>query len=185
MDKAKLTKRILLALMLLILVGILFPEKLEADDGGTVYYDALAYDVVKYHGMRHPVTGYWEGTTVNVLGLEVYGDMAEKTSVYGDTDAIVSVSFTTETGRGPFTAANEDLDEIRQWLASFRWLMPVEDDEPLLPGLDFFEITVEYEGGGTYTAPLGIGTLLSARYYIWGGPVPDAFYRTLGITSEE
>lgn len=182
--KGKLTVVLLWVLFAIIIAGLLFPVKSGLDDGGTSIYDAVLYDIVCRHTMRADVKGYYEGTAVELLGHTFYDDTLEKTSVFGDIDAIVHVSLSTADGMGPCEAAADELDEIRSWLRSFRFLKSAEGEKPL-PGMEFFTITVTYEGGKTYTGPLGTMKTLWGKHYIWGDPIPGAFYRTLGIESEE
>ena len=182
--KGKLTVVLLWVLFVIILAGLLFPAKVGFDDGGTNVYDAVLYDVERRHTMRADLKGYFEGTAVDVLGLNVYDDTLEKSSVFGDIDQITSVSLSTAGGMGPYEVPADELDEIRNWLSSFRFLKSAEDGQ-MLPGMEFFTITVTYEGGKIYTGPLGTMKTLWGKHYIWGDPIPGAFFRTLGIEPEE
>lgn len=182
--KGKLTAVILWVLLAIVLVGLLFPAKAGVDDGGTNIYDAVLYTVEYRHTMRADVKGYFEGTAVEVFGHTFYDDTLEKTSVFGDIDAIVNVSLSTENGIGTCEVPADELDEIKNWLRSFRFLNTVKA-EKMLPGMEFFTITITYADGRTYTGPLGMMKTLWGKYYVWGDPIPGAFYRTLGIDSEE
>lgn len=181
----KVTNLILVGLLAALAVGLI-PAIYEADDGGTVLYDAMLYDVHRYHSLRQDVWGYVTGTEVSVLGMNILNNTLEKTGVFGEVDDIVSVSIGTESGMGPYEIAEEDLPEIREWLSSFRFTTPVGSDEEPAPGTGFYELNIRYEGiSKTYTVSLDSAYFYAKLYHIEGDPMPDAFYRALGIESEE
>lgn len=181
----KVTNLILIGLLAALAVGLI-PAIYEADDGGTVWYDAMLYDVYRYHSMRPDVKGYVTGMEVSVLGMDIYDSTLEKTGVFGEVDDIVSVSIGTESGMGPYEIAEEDLPEIRAWLSSFRFTTPVGSDEEPAPGIGFYELNIRYDGVSTvYTVSIDSAYYYAKLYHIEGDPMPDAFYRALGIDSEE
>ena len=63
-------------ILILILLILLVPRTRYLNDGGTVEYKALLYNVTKLNKLNyHSSTGYDRGTKIEILGIEVYNDI--------------------------------------------------------------------------------------------------------------
>lgn len=74
-------------ILILILLILLVPRTRYLNDGGTVEYKALLYNVTKLNKLNyHSSTGYDRGTKIEILGIEVYNDIvvAEPTIINMD-----------------------------------------------------------------------------------------------------
>ena len=67
-------KVIIVVCVLLLL--LLFPIRLQYKDGGSVHYDAIAYDVYDMHRINDEgeIQGYTVGTIVEIFGFEVFNN---------------------------------------------------------------------------------------------------------------
>ena len=67
-------KVIIVVCVLLLL--LLFPVRLQYKDGGSVHYDAIAYDVYDMHRISDEgeIQGYTVGTIVEIFGFEVFNN---------------------------------------------------------------------------------------------------------------
>lgn len=71
-------KKVIIAMMLviIILVILLVPRPRYLNDGGTVEYESLFYNVTKLNKLNYySPTGYDKGTKIEILGIEVYNDI--------------------------------------------------------------------------------------------------------------
>lgn len=71
-------KKLLIGVLVLILIILLFPIKMQYKDGGSVAYQSLVgiYRVTNWHQML-PITAgekgkYKKGLSVEIFGLEIY-----------------------------------------------------------------------------------------------------------------
>lgn len=71
-------KKILIVLLVLVLIVLLFPVKLQHKDGGSVAYQSLVgiYRVTDWHQMLplDETECYKEGISVELFGMEVYNN---------------------------------------------------------------------------------------------------------------
>ena len=67
-------KVIIVVCVLLLL--LLFPVRQQYKDGGSVHYDAIAYDVYDMHRISDAgeTSGYTVGTIVEIFGFEVFNN---------------------------------------------------------------------------------------------------------------
>lgn len=80
-------KVIIVSIVALIMLALLIPIPRYLNDGGTVEYKALLYNVTKLNKLNyHSSTGYDRGTKIEILGIEVYNDIvvAEPTIINND-----------------------------------------------------------------------------------------------------
>ena len=80
-------KVIIVSIVVLSLLVLLIPRPRYLNDGGTVEYKALLYNVTKLNKLNyHSSTGYDRGTKIEILGIEVYNDViiAEPTIINTD-----------------------------------------------------------------------------------------------------
>lgn len=71
-------KKIMIGICILLVIVCLIPSRKHYEDGGTVAYKAILYQVKYVHsiGADDPSGGeYLEGTVVKILGIEVYNDV--------------------------------------------------------------------------------------------------------------
>ena len=76
----KLKKKIALFSVIVILIVLLFPVKMNIKDGGSVIYKSLLYEVTKVHRMKSPVEDttevaditFEDGIIIEILGMTVY-----------------------------------------------------------------------------------------------------------------
>ena len=70
-------KRLLRILIPILIIALLFPFSQCLDDGGTVLYTSVLFQVEKKHTLwqENDVNGYLTGTVVRIFGLEVYRDL--------------------------------------------------------------------------------------------------------------
>ena len=69
-------KVIIVSIVALIMLVLLIPRPRYLNDGGTVEYKALLYNVTKLNKLNyHSSTGYDRGTKIEILGIEVYNDI--------------------------------------------------------------------------------------------------------------
>lgn len=69
------TKRIIRAIVIAVLLLLLLtPRVVTANDGGSVIYAAVLYQVTDYHKLarRDGVYGHTEGVRVDILGIKVF-----------------------------------------------------------------------------------------------------------------
>ena len=67
---------IVMIVVILILLILLVPRTRYLNDGGTVEYKALLYNVTKLNKLNYySSTGYDKGTIIEILGKEVYNDI--------------------------------------------------------------------------------------------------------------
>ena len=68
-------KKAYIIAIILILVILLFPIRMNLKDGGSVRYKSLVYEVTKIHQLAPDVDGvkpYIDGFEVKILGMTVY-----------------------------------------------------------------------------------------------------------------
>ncbi|MBR3778722.1 MAG: hypothetical protein IKL13_03230 [Clostridia bacterium] len=69
-------KTILIVACVLLTILCLTPSRIYLDDGGTVIYKAILYQVENVHSIHSENTDeYLEGTIVKIIGIEVYNDV--------------------------------------------------------------------------------------------------------------
>ena len=71
-------KKIIIAVCILLAVICLIPTPVHLEDGGSVVYKALLYQVADVHMIGAEDSAedeYLEGTIVTILGIEVYNDV--------------------------------------------------------------------------------------------------------------
>lgn len=71
-------KKIIIGICILLAIVLLIPFPRYLDDGGTVVYDAILYDVYDVHRLNPDTTSaqeFVEGTTAYVLGLKVFDNV--------------------------------------------------------------------------------------------------------------
>lgn len=69
-------KSLIIIICLLIAAYLLYPTKLELDDGGTVIYEAPLYEVHNVHSVvSFEKNVYRKGTIVEILGFEVFNNV--------------------------------------------------------------------------------------------------------------
>lgn len=90
-------KKLLIGICILQVIVCLIPRCEHYEDGGTVAYKAILYQVKHVHsiGADDPSGGeYLEGTVVKILGIEVYNDVAaaEATQEIVEEDSIPTES---------------------------------------------------------------------------------------------
>ena len=71
-------KKIIIGICILLTIVCLIPTRMHLEDGGTVLYKAILYEVEDVHRIGAEDTAedeYLEGTIVKILGIEVYNDV--------------------------------------------------------------------------------------------------------------
>lgn len=71
-------KKIIIGICILLAIVCLIPTRMHLEDGGTVMYKAILYEVEDVHRIGAEDTAedeYLEGTIVKILGIEVYNDV--------------------------------------------------------------------------------------------------------------
>lgn len=69
------TLRKLKAVIIILLVILLFPIRLNFKDGGSYSYKSVVYEVTKIHQLSPVIEGgepYIDGLEINILGITVY-----------------------------------------------------------------------------------------------------------------
>ncbi len=74
-------KKFIIIVLICILAILIIPIPSQLNDGGSVQYTAILYQITDYHRINMP-DGYTEGVGVKILGLEVFNN----SKVIGDTD---------------------------------------------------------------------------------------------------
>lgn len=72
-------KKLLIGICILLVIVCLIPRCEHYEDGGTVAYKTILYQVKHVHSIgADDLSGgeYLEGTIVKILGIEVYNDVA-------------------------------------------------------------------------------------------------------------
>ena len=71
-------KKIIIGICILLVIVCLIPVRMYLDDGGTVVYKAVLYEVQDVHrliGADGTIENeYLVGTIVKILGIEIYND---------------------------------------------------------------------------------------------------------------
>lgn len=68
-----------------VLVILLFPKVIALNDGGTKIYKSLIYEVTKVHKIKDDsLNNYYEGTTIKILGKEIYNNLPKDVEVIAD-----------------------------------------------------------------------------------------------------
>ena len=71
-------KKVIIGICILLAIVCLIPTRTHLEDGGTVVYKAILYEVEDVHRIGAEDTAedeYLEGTIVKILGIEVYNDV--------------------------------------------------------------------------------------------------------------
>lgn len=71
-------KKIIIGVCVLLAIVCLIPTRMHLDDGGTVVYKAILYQVDDVHRINTEDTSeneYLEGIVVKIFGIEVYNDV--------------------------------------------------------------------------------------------------------------
>lgn len=70
------TRKKLIIFIVVLLIAMLIPVRSDYKDGGTVRYQAIAYNVTKWHALQieNYRQGIYTGTEVSVFGFTVYND---------------------------------------------------------------------------------------------------------------
>lgn len=71
-------KKIIIGICILLAIVCLIPTRKHLEDGGTVVYKAILYEVEDVHRIGAEDTAedeYLEGTIVKILGIEVYNNV--------------------------------------------------------------------------------------------------------------
>lgn len=68
--------KVIIVVCVLLIALLLFPVRHQYKDGGTVHYDAIAYDVYDMHRISEEgeTFGYTVGTIVEIFGFEVFNN---------------------------------------------------------------------------------------------------------------
>ena len=68
--------KVIIVVCVLLIALLLFPARLQYKDGGSVHYDAIAYDVYDMHRISEEgeTFGYTVGTIVKIFGFEVFNN---------------------------------------------------------------------------------------------------------------
>ena len=68
--------KIIIAVCLLLVIALFIPIRGQLKDGGTVHYNAIAYDVYDVHSLDSEGEdfGYTIGTIVEIFGFEVFNN---------------------------------------------------------------------------------------------------------------
>ena len=68
--------KIIIAVCLLLVIALFIPIPGQLKDGGTVHYNAIAYDVYDVHSLdsEGEAFGYTIGTIVEIFGFEVFNN---------------------------------------------------------------------------------------------------------------
>ena len=68
--------KVIIVVCVLLIALLLFPVRLQYKDGGSVHYDAIAYDVYDMHRISEEgeAFGYTVGTIVKIFGFEVFNN---------------------------------------------------------------------------------------------------------------
>lgn len=69
-------KKVIIVMIVVILLILLVPKPRYLNDGGTVMYKSLFYNITKLHKLScYSPTGYDTGTSIEIFGIEVYNDI--------------------------------------------------------------------------------------------------------------
>lgn len=86
-------KKVIIIMIVLILIILVVPKVKYLNDGGTVEYDALLYNITKYHRINEDSpTGYDDGIKIEILGIQVYNDFVTNIYVKVNANEIENVS---------------------------------------------------------------------------------------------
>lgn len=99
--------KVIIAIIVIILIILLVPIPRYLNDGGTVEYKALLYNVTKYHIINeNSQTGYDDGTKIEILGIQVYYDLVNNIDVNVNANEVKNVSMSIKKGTLTNTGAN-------------------------------------------------------------------------------
>ena len=73
-------KRFAIIAIILVLIILLFPIRMNLKDGGSVRYKSLVYEITKIHQLAPDVVGvkpYIDGYEIKILGVTIYRETNE------------------------------------------------------------------------------------------------------------
>ncbi len=76
-------KKVIIAIVIVALVMLLFPIRIQLKDGGSVRYKAILYSVTKVHRLiledeaktSGKIKPYEDGYEIEILGLKIYSNV--------------------------------------------------------------------------------------------------------------
>ena len=157
-------KKIIIVVIVIALLVLLFPIRLQLNDGGSVEYKALLYSITKVHRLNtESTTGYEEGIEIKTLGMKIYDNVKyEKQDVDINSENNEQSSFF-----GKVIEANEK-----------RIIVEPNEDEEIRKSGDKV-----YVGLGEYTDTLYmVGTIVKITYK---GTVMDTYPLQIKTTKIE
>lgn len=124
------------------------------------------------------------GCTLNNTDIGEPISEVEKNQTVFDTKNIKSVSFFTHRDETCVAVDSEHLDEIIQWLGSFRIDERVVGNV-LEPGSDFINVRIEYDDGAVVENGMTSVTVNGDIYYMTSDPAPDCYFDVFSDETEE
>lgn len=108
-------KKVIITISILLVFVLLAPIPLRMKDGGTVKYQAVLYSISDVHRLAPSLaSGYEEGIVIEILGMQVYNNVGNKSETVQFHDKTLNKSDLSE--------------ETLEWLA---WYNGLEETEQL------------------------------------------------------
>ncbi len=85
-------KKIIIVVIIVIAIILLFPIPMRLKDGGSIKFQALLYNITKYHKLNPAVDGgYVNGIKIEILGAEIL-DSTKRTEINSNTKERIKIS---------------------------------------------------------------------------------------------
>ena len=86
-------KKAIIAVSILLVLVLLVPIPLRMKDGGTIKYQAVLYSISVVHRLAPSLaSGYEEGVVIEILGMQVYNNVGDKSETVQFHDKILNKS---------------------------------------------------------------------------------------------
>jgi len=194
---------IICILCIIIFLVVLYPKTHLLDDGGTVIYKAVLYEIQDIHRLDpNSESGYQEGLAVKILGFEIFNNAkpinkqpsnppqqtetneSQPQSVF-NTENIARITFYAYHGNGKGSdVPSEYMDEITNWLSSFT--IDEEINVNLMPsGINTQVVEIEYLDGTIIKEGLSVIYVDRVGYYMKHDPAPECYQEIISKTKME
>lgn len=122
-------KKILIVIAVVVLLILLIPIPMKLYDGGTIEYKALTYKISKVHRLNDKsTTGYEEGITIEILGMEIFNNVSFK-AVEKDDATTTEIKLDEKSWIDSLTKINiKDRNDYFEITKKVKWEIPEHEE---------------------------------------------------------